>query len=117
MLSSALTAARSGLAAESLRVEVAARNIANASTEGYVPQRVVQTALTDAGGVSAVVRPVAGPQLYTAGSQVDIVKETTTLIQAEAAYKANLAVIATVDDMTDSLLELFDNDQSERDRA
>lgn len=117
MLSSALNAARSGLAAESLRVEVAAQNIANASTEGYVPKRVEQTALADTGGVSAVVRPVTSPQLYTAGSQVDIVKETTTLIQAQAAYKANLAVIATVDDMTDSLLDIFDNDRSERDRS
>ena len=116
MLSSALNAARSGLAAETLRLEVAAHNIANASTAGYVPKRVEQTALADTGGVSAVVRPVAPPQLFTAGSQVDVVKETTTLIQAQAAYKANLAVIATVDDMTNSLFELFDNDRPERDR-
>ena len=114
MLSSALNAARSGLAAESLRVEVAARNIANASTEDYVPQRVEQTALANSDGVSATVRPVAGPQLYTAGTQVDLVKETTTLFQAQAAYKANLAVIAAVDNMTDGLFDLFDNDRSER---
>ena len=111
MLSSAYNVARSGLAAETLRVQTAASNIANVSSTDYVPKRVEQTARTETGGVQAVVRPVTsiGPAASAPG--VDLIREATTLAQAEAAYKANLAVITTVDEMTDSLLDIIGNDR------
>ena len=58
----------------------------------------------------ATVLP-AMPSLFpdVGHSVVDLARELTTLVEAEAAYKANLAVIQTVDEMTDSLLDIFDN--------
>ncbi len=116
MLSSALEIARSGLASETLRVQVAAGNIANASTPDYVQQRVEQTAIGNTGGVRAMVRPVSNANLPVAELNVDLVRETATLIQAKAAYQANLAVIVTVDQMTDSLLDIFSHNDDEQDR-
>lgn len=112
MLGTAFDIARSGLAAEGLRARVAAQNIANASTPDYVPQQVEQTSLGPHGGVQATVRPVVSPGV---GAPVDLVKETTTLLQAKAAYEANLAVIVAVDQMTESLLDIFDRRDSDRD--
>ncbi len=113
MLSSAFNIARSGLAAETLQVEMAASNIANASSVDYVPKKVEQTTLGNSGGVTATVRPVAGAFVSPAVPNVDIVRETTTLIQAQAAYEANLAVIVTIDQMTESIFDIFDNNHSD----
>lgn len=112
MLGAAFDIARSGLAAEGLRARVAAQNIANASTPDYVPQQVEQSSLGPHGGVKATVRPVVSPAV---GAPVDVVKETTTLMQAKAAYEANLAVIATVDQMTESLFDMLDGRDRDRD--
>ncbi|MEM9027961.1 MAG: flagellar basal body protein [Pseudomonadota bacterium] len=115
MLSTAFDIAQSGLAAEARRVQVAANNIANASTEGYVPQRVEQTTAGDSSGVRVAVRPIANDSLYAADVGVDLLQETTTLLHANAAYHANLAVIETVGEMFDSLLEAVDHDRDRRD--
>ena len=117
MLSSAFNIARSGLAAEALRVEVAASNIANASTPEYVPLQVEKTALGQSGGVAATVRPVVGTDLSATGPNVDIVSETTTLLQAQAAYEANLAVLVTVDDMMETLLDVIGDKHSDEHAA
>ncbi|MGI9410294.1 MAG: flagellar basal body rod protein FlgC [Hyphomicrobiaceae bacterium] len=109
MLNTALDIARSGLAAEGVRLQTAANNIANVSTKDYVPQQVEQVALASPGGVQAKIRPAMPPYFPAAATVVDLAREMTTLIEAEAAYKANLAVIQTVDEMTDSLLDIFDN--------
>ena len=106
MLSSAYNVARSGLAAEALRVHTAATNIANVSSTDYVPKRVEQTSRGDHAGVKAVVQPMTSNVAGAPAPTVDLIREVTTLAQAEAAYKANLAVITTVDEMTDSLLDI-----------
>lgn len=111
MLSSAYNVARSGLAAESLRMQTAAANIANVSSTDYVPKRVVQTTRSDGGGVQAVVQPVTDTQPGAPAPSVDLLRNVTTLAQAETAYKANLAVIATVDEMTESLLDIIGDDR------
>ncbi|MEM9358983.1 MAG: flagellar basal body protein [Pseudomonadota bacterium] len=118
MLRSAFETARSGLAAEALRFEVAARNIANASTDGYVPQRVEQSSVGSGGTVRADVRTVTN-SVSGSPPRVDLLREATTLVQAKAAYEANLAVISAVDDMTQSLLDAIDPDhrgEDDRDR-
>ena len=111
MLSSALNVARSGLAAEALRVQTAASNIANASSTDYVPKRVEQTSDGQTGTVKAVARPVANVSPAAAGPSVDLLRNVTTLAEAETAYMANLAVIKTVDEMTDSLLDIIGDDR------
>jgi flagellar basal body rod protein FlgB len=106
LLDAAFDITRSGLAAEGLRMLAAANNIANASSTNHVPRRVEQTTLGSSGGVKATVRIVPEPN-------IDPVRETATLAQAKAAYEANLVVIATVDDMMESLLDIVgSNDQN-----
>jgi flagellar basal body rod protein FlgC len=102
VLDTALYIARSGLVAEGLRMQAAADNIANALSTNHVPQRVEQVTHSGSGGVIATVRTVAE-------ANVDLVRETATLAQAKAAYEANLAVIATVDEMMESLLYIVGN--------
>ena len=46
---------------------------------------------------------------------MDLVREATTLIQAQAAYAANIAVIEAVDDMIESLFDMVDDSRRERD--
>ena len=106
VLSTALDIARSGLTAEGVRLQTAANNIANASTKDYVPQQVTQVALADPGGVQATVRPATPSSYAPSAPRVDLAREMTSLIEAEAAYRANLAVIETVDEMTKSLLDV-----------
>lgn len=113
MLSTAFSIARSGLATESLRVRVAAENIANSSTPGYVPRRVDATSL-ETGGVRAVARPVAA--FDASLPAIDVVQEIASLVEAQAAYQANLAVIETVDEMFESLLDVIDDDDREQRR-
>ena len=114
MLRSAFETARSGMAAEALRVEVAAKNIANASSQDYVPQRVEQSSLANSAGVRAEARPITN-NIAAAGNSVDLVREATTLMQAQAAYAANIAVIEAVDNMTQSLFDMVDDSRRERD--
>ena len=142
MLSTAFNTARSGLMAQSLRVETAASNIANASSRGPLPddasnsetsaglyqpltvrQSPVITGATAGGGVQATVVPItpayiavyepessfANEDGMVAAPNVDLAHNMVTLSEAKAAYKANLAVIETVDEMYDALFELFDD--------
>ena len=106
MLNTAFDIARSGLAAEGLRLRAVANNIANVSTKDYVPQQVELVAQASPGGVRASVRPATPSYFPATAPGVDIAREMTTLIEAKAAYQANLAVIQTVDEMTDSLLDI-----------
>jgi flagellar basal body rod protein FlgG len=105
---------KAGLAAEELRVRVAARNIANISTPGYVQQRVEQTSIGQSSGVATAVGPVKIGYLPEAESNVDLVGQVATLVQAKAAYEANLAVIVTVDQMTKGLLDILDYQARDR---
>ncbi|MFY0611373.1 MAG: hypothetical protein JXQ99_07605 [Hyphomicrobiaceae bacterium] len=114
LLSTAFSIARSGLAAEAVRVEVAASNIANASSPDYVPRQVEQATHGHSGGVTTTIRPTAGSQLSSTAQGVDIVREVTTLIQAQAAYEANLAVIVAVDQMTETLLDIVGDNDSDK---
>ncbi len=141
MLSTAFNIARSGLMAQSLRVETAASNIANASSRGPLPDDASNSETSDGlyqpltvrlspvitgatpGGVQATVVPItpAYVSVYEPGSSfanedgmvaapnVDLAQNMVTLSEAKAAYKANLAVIETVDEMYDALFELFDD--------
>ena len=107
-----LNIARSGLTAEGVRLQTAANNIANASTKDYVPQQVSQVALGQVPvGLQATVRPATPSSYAPSAPRVDLAREMTTLIEAEAAYRANLAVIETVDEMTESLLDVIGNNE------
>jgi flagellar basal-body rod protein FlgC len=127
-LGSSLTTALSGALAQTQRLSNSASNVANARSTGAIPgtdgtvpdgktaayaPTATDTVATNGGGTRAVSRPVTpayipeyqpdSPQAdengLIAAPNVDPVTETTTQISALSAYKANLAVIRTQDDM------------------
>jgi flagellar hook protein FlgE len=77
----------SGIRDATVRLDVAASNIANATTEGFTPSRVVSTALPG-GGVDPRVVPgnLAG---------VDLVGELVGVMMAKAAFVANAKMLST----------------------
>ena len=104
MLSSAFETARPGMAA---------KNIANASSQDHVPQRVAQSGVANGASVRTEVRPVTNNSA-SAENGVDLAREATTLTQARAVYAANIAVIEAVDEMTQSLFDMVDDSRRER---
>jgi flagellar basal-body rod protein FlgC len=127
----ALSIALSGLTAQTQRLAATASNIANASTAGtvpsadpsapastvYQPLRVNFTSL-DGAGVAASVTPDPGgysviydPSSIYANSEglvatpaVDYATEFVNLIETRLAYRANLSVIKTEEQMLGDLL-------------
>lgn len=76
----------SGLQDAALRLDVAANNVANASTEGFTPSRVVSSAVPG-GGVRSTV---------TLGDLqgVDLPTEIVNSLMAEASFAANARILA-----------------------
>lgn len=105
MLGAAFEVARSGLAAESLRAQVAAINIANASTPDHEPLTIAQSS-EGTGGVRVSVQPAGADHI----GSVDLPREFTSLVYAQAAYTANLAVIETADEMFQTLFDVIHDD-------
>jgi flagellar basal-body rod protein FlgC len=132
---SILSIAVSGLSAASLRVSVAASNIANARTTGplpasggsgtpaYVPLRVDQVTQSSGsmpGGTVATVStvspsfiaqfdpgaPFANQDGLVAAPNVDLVNEFVELEIAKYSFIANAKVIQAYAEMTDSLLDI-----------
>ncbi len=122
---SPLSVALSGLAAASKRVFVSANNIVNAQStgdgqagNGFKPQTVEQASVSP-GGVKAVTRPVAPPTLpvfnpdhsaadkdgFVQMPNVSLEREIVEMMMAVNAYRANLKVIETADQMQGELLD------------
>jgi len=127
-----LSIALSGLKAQKQRLDATASNVANATTTGKVPgtdspapastvYKPLHVALTamEGGGVAAttaadengyaIVYDPSSPHADAAGKiavpNVDFIKEMAHLLEIKAAFKANLAVVRTQDDMTGALLD------------
>lgn len=82
---------------------VSASNVANLSTPGYGPSRVIRSAVRE-GGVA--VRVEAPPMNSAILSGTDLVNETINVIAAQRSFQANLAVLNTEREMTSSLLRV-----------
>ncbi len=99
-ISSALSSAVSGLAANAAAVQAIAENVANVNTPGYRAVRVRTSSVvagSSAGGVQATrVRE----------GEVNLVRQFTRLIQAEISYTANAQVVRTADDITRKLIDV-----------
>lgn len=122
----AIGIALSGLQAASRKVEASASNIANMQTPDYKALTTSQSAQTDQSGngqgVSSQNIPKTNPftPSYAPDSpfannegtvntpNVDLAEEAVNMTMAEVTYKANIAVIKTVQDMTDEMLKAFD---------
>ena len=131
MSDEALRTAASGLAAASRAFQNSANNVANAGTVGRVgatdpseqafqPQDIQQVT-TPGGGVGtvSVTRDPATQTVFAPGSplandrglvdapNVDLGEELVSQIAAEAAFSANAAVIRSVDEQQDELLDIL----------
>lgn len=109
-LQSALSTAVSSLSTNVRRATVAADNIANATTPGFVPNKVIVTSVGAqgyaGGGVRAVVRPaIEAITVAQDVSNVDLGQEFVTLIRAQTAYGNSAEVIRTASDMMRTLLD------------
>lgn len=108
-----LSNAVSGLSLNRLKVNVAAQNIANASTRGYTPQEVIASQL----GTNAVgsTQPRTPPTIRTIdedGQEISLpnVSLDEELIQtsiAETGYRANAAIIRTDRALQKRLLDVL----------
>ena len=127
--------ALSGVLAQSDRVAMAASNLANQRSIGALPAAdgsipagqpaayqagTVGTTAQAAGGVSAFSRPLTTPiipeyqpdarfandQGMVGAPNVDAGQQLLTMMSASTAYKTNLAVLRTTDDMTREVLRM-----------
>jgi flagellar basal-body rod protein FlgC len=130
-MSSILSTAVSGLAAQTKRLEVSAGNIVNSRGTGvepgaaprageYLPRQVALKSLAG-GGVQAIAVPVdpASVKAYEPGApgadangfvnrpNVQLERELITQIDALRSYQANLAVIRAEDRRLGDLLDLI----------
>lgn len=109
-LGNAISTAVSGLRSSALEVSVAANNVANVSTPGFVPDEVVRSSVVTGrspssggavgGGVTTSIRPslpFLGASLEQSGT--DLANEFVRLSQAKAAYAQSLDLISSTEQM------------------
>jgi flagellar basal body rod protein FlgG len=119
-LNALFSTALSGMNAAGALLNTAASNIANMDTPGYKPARV-NLAESQSGGVDVVSitrDPSPGP-IDPDGqemSNVDPVTEMVNLKKGALLYKANAAVIKVGDELTGTLLDMFDHDDDRHHR-
>jgi len=96
----AMGIALSGMQSAQTRVAVSAHNVANLLTDGFRPQRAVQTSSTN-GGSQASVATAAAPE------SVSLDQELVDQIVAKSQYQASARVLGISADMRGSLLDLL----------
>ncbi|OCW57550.1 flagellar basal body rod protein FlgC [Hoeflea olei] len=107
MISSVISTAFSGMAAQQKRMEAIASNVANVDTPDYRRKEV--NMVSTGPGVRAVVS-----EARSAGG-VDLAAEMVDMIETKMAYQANVAVMETGMDMWDALMSALDpKDRDER---
>jgi flagellar basal-body rod protein FlgC len=102
---SALNAAVSGLRDATLRLDVAANNIANANTPEFAPSRVVSEE-APGGGVASTVTPGGPPPDLPDMSGTDLATEMVNLIVAKITFAANARVISTAAELDRAVLDV-----------
>lgn len=85
----------SGMRDAMLRLDVAANNIANLNTDGYIPSHVQSSEAAGGGVTSTIVRdpaPVPDPA-GTTPSGTDLPGEMVDVLKAQVAFAANAFVL------------------------
>ncbi len=90
--------AQSGLQAAQLRLSSSAHNVANLNTPGFRGQQMQQQAVPALGGVQA--------QTIRSENGVALEAEAVEQMAATYAFKANVLVLHTADDMTRTLIDM-----------
>ena len=114
-----ITTALSGLRAQSAKTAISAENIANAQSVGYTPKDAVLTSSESGVEVSIQSRQNATVKTYSPDSvladndgfvsvpEISYEYDIINMMTAETAYKANISVIKTSDEMQDALLDVL----------
>ena len=125
-LAKTMAASASGMAAQAARLRLSTENIANADTPGYRRKTVsFEETFQRAGDARAVAtgpvrlderelvrvydptNPLAGPDGYFEGSNVDLVIEIADAREANRSYEANLRMFDQARAMASSLIDLL----------
>lgn len=120
----ALNVATSGMKAQANRLRYVSENIANADTPGYrrklvtfeqaMADPLVQTGpltldQSDLSRVYDPASPLAGPDGFYDGSNVNLLIEVADAREASRSYEANLKMFDQVRRMSTALMELLRN--------
>jgi flagellar basal-body rod protein FlgC len=124
--SKALDVATSGLKAQATRLRHLSENISNADTPGYRRKTVAfETAFSGSRGVASVEtgrvqldkstleriydpsHPMADPEGYYDGTNVDLMIELSDAREAQRSYEANLKVFEQTRKMSSGLMDLL----------
>lgn len=120
-INSTLDIAASALAIHSVSTQVAAHNIANVFTDGFLPQRA--TFVTGSHGIGVEMEsvrkqdmPLGRQPLVENGdrsgaaakaSGTELARELPQMITTQRGFEANAATVRAADEMLDSLLNLI----------
>ena len=120
-LNALFSTALSGLHAAGAILNTAASNVANLDSAGYKAARVDLASSPDGRGVDVVSitrDPSPGPLDEDGNelSNVDLASEMVNLKKGAILYQANAAVIKVGDQLTGTLLDLFDTRRGDRRR-
>jgi flagellar basal-body rod protein FlgC len=121
-----MAASASGMSAQAARLRLASENIANADTPGYRRKTVsFEETFQRTGDARAVAtgpvrldqaefervfdptHPLAGPEGYYDGSNVDLIVEIADAREANRSYEANLRMFDQARQMASALLDLL----------
>ena len=114
MVSTAYSAALSGMQAASLQLKISANNISNSNTDGFQPQRVVTQAGTY--GVDVKVEKIGTSESQNTldsnveksvnqRSNVDVVEELIEMKAAKNLLEANLKALYTENNLLGRILD------------
>lgn len=103
----AIGIAQSGLTAASERLHISAVNIANANTPGYTPGQAVHTSVASGGVKTALHQPddIFPVPAGMGEPGMDLMSQLAEHVQALNAFKANLAMIESAEEMMVSVLD------------
>lgn len=114
MLFGAMNVAFSGTQVETQRLVTTANNIVNMNTDGFRTGRVVGSEQAG-GGVRGTLAGDSGPPsprtlrdgVVVTLSNTDLAAEFVNQLTSVAAYRADMTVIKTADEMLGTLVDLF----------
>ena len=127
-----ISIALTGLNAATQKLNAAASNVANITTAGSLDDKnntpydaltTRQTSLQNGGVKSEIVSsgrpfvpsfdpdsPFANSEGIIGTPNVDLAEEAVNFTLAELTYKANISTLKTAEEMSDELLNIFDDD-------
>jgi flagellar hook protein FlgE len=116
-LTDSFSIALSGMQSASAQMSIAASNLAHLNSPGYKAIRQQLMPLPNGAGVAIgpiTTDPSAGALLSNGqpASNVDLANEIVEIAKARTLYDANAAVIRSTSQMTGTLLNMFDTDDS-----